>query len=266
MSHGTRIRKVLDHVNPSTPDAVSGLRIRQVAWVVRDLDTSATQLQDSLRLSAPYVDPEIHLLGVTNRVFALGGDFLEMVSPLDSKDNTAAKQLERRKGDGGYMVMLQTTSFEAELARLTSEGFKVVLDTTREEMEEVHLHPKDTVRCIFSLSQPHPTDSSWVWGGPDWPELVKKSEALAAGIKSTTIQAEDFDAAVLKCKRLLNTEPTVVGPFRARFLLAGGKQALYVVRATDGRGDGLAELELVAADGTRKGRSLNIGGMRVLLS
>ena len=63
----------------------------------------------SRRFSAsttPYDDPGVGKYGVRNAVFPIGDTFLEVVSP-KQPGTTAERLLQKRGGDGGYMVILQ---------------------------------------------------------------------------------------------------------------------------------------------------------------
>jgi hypothetical protein len=81
---------------------MSYLRLRQIALVAKDLATTEKQIQDVLGLEICYRDPGVGKYGLHNALFAMGGTFLEIVSP--TQPNTAGgRYIERRKGDGGYM-------------------------------------------------------------------------------------------------------------------------------------------------------------------
>jgi hypothetical protein len=131
-----------------------------------DLDAVVEQLQRTLGLGDPYADPGVEHFGLRNAVFTLGDTFLEVVSPI-RPDASAARLLQRRGGDCGYMLMFQVVDLAAARARAGAEGVREVFEVSVDDMAEVHLHPADVRAAIVSLSQPSPPDS-WRWGGPDW--------------------------------------------------------------------------------------------------
>lgn len=98
--------------------------IRQAVLLSADLERALDGLCPLLDLQrASFRDPGLASLGLHNMVLPVGqAMFLEVVSPLDPRsDNTANRQLARRKGDGGYMLMFQTCDLKLERARLEKE-------------------------------------------------------------------------------------------------------------------------------------------------
>ena len=76
------------------------MRLRQIAFVARDLAATTDELCSVLQLDVAYRDPGVAKWGLENIVVPIGGDFLEIVSP--KEDHTSAgRYLERRQGDGG---------------------------------------------------------------------------------------------------------------------------------------------------------------------
>jgi hypothetical protein len=143
-------------------------RLRQAVIAATDLDAVAAERKAKLGLKDPYSDPQVAHFGLRNVVFALGDTFLEVVSP--AQEGTAAGRfLERRGGDGGYMLMFQVDDVAGARARAKELEIREVFDVKTAEIEEAHLHPADMRGAIVSISQPEPR-GSWPWGGPDWPE------------------------------------------------------------------------------------------------
>jgi hypothetical protein len=163
-------------------------RLRQAVIAARSLEPVVAELRSSLGLGEPYADPGVGRFGLRNAVFALGDTFLEVVSPV--QDGTAAgRQIERRGGDCGYMVMFQVPDVAAARARATDAGVREVFEVSLPEMAEVHLHPGDMRGAIVSLSEPRPPES-WVWGGPGWQER----SAAGVSIAGATVAVRDADA------------------------------------------------------------------------
>ena len=137
------------------------LAARQLAPVVE-------RLREALPLGEPFHDEGVGVFGLQNAVFALGDTFLEVVSPV--RPDTAAGRLLERRGEDvcGYMLMFQVAALAPARSRAASEGVREVLAIEFEDIEEVHLHPRDMRGAIVSLSTPHPA-AAWRWGGPEWP-------------------------------------------------------------------------------------------------
>src|SRR4051812_7215902 len=87
-------------------------RIRQAVLAARELDPVVERLRGALRLGEPYADPGVGYFGLRNAVFAIGDTFLEIVSP-QREGTSAGRHLDRRGGDGGYMVMFQVEDLRA---------------------------------------------------------------------------------------------------------------------------------------------------------
>jgi hypothetical protein len=155
-------------------------RLRQAVIAARDLDLVAGQLRSELGLAEPFSDPGVEHFGLRNAVFALGDTFLEVVSPIRS-DASAARLLERRGGDTGYMLMFQVDDLDAARERVRAAEVREVLDISLDGMAEVHLHPADMRAAIVSLSRPQPPEA-WRWGGPRWEERTAPYQLTGATI------------------------------------------------------------------------------------
>jgi hypothetical protein len=139
------------------------LRIRQIVFVVRDLATTSRRLAELLALDPPYRDPGVAEFGIDNAVFAFGDQFIELISPVQG-GTAAGRHLERR-GEGGYMLILQTDDFDRDRARVRALGVRTVWEKSLPDIRAMHLHPKDIGGAIVSIDQPVPA-ASWRWGGP----------------------------------------------------------------------------------------------------
>ena len=139
------------------------LRIRQIVFVVRNLASTSRQLAELLALDPPYRDPGVAEFGIDNAVYAFGDQFIELISPL--KDGTAAGRHLERRGEGGYMLILQTDDFDRDRARIRALDVRAVWEKELPDIRAMHLHPKDIGGAIVSIDQPVPA-ASWRWGGP----------------------------------------------------------------------------------------------------
>jgi hypothetical protein len=168
----------------------------------KELEPTVERLQAELGLGEPFSDPGVGWFGLRNAVFALGDTFLEVVSPV--KDNTAAGRLmDRRGGDCGYMLMFQVADLQAARTRVDKAAVREVFEIAREDIDEVHLHPRDMRGAIVSLSQPQPPPS-WPWGGEDWPQ-----RATAQRIAGATIAVTDPDDVAQRWREVIGDLPGV---------------------------------------------------------
>src|SRR4051812_49511716 len=104
---------------------MGAVRLRQAVLVAGELEPVASALRAELGLGEPFADPGVGEFGLRNAVFALGDQFLEVISP--TQENTAAGRfLERRGGDGGYMLIFQLDDLDGARARVADMGVRIV--------------------------------------------------------------------------------------------------------------------------------------------
>lgn len=232
------------------------LRIRQLALVARDLEPAVKALCDALGVEICHRDPLVATFGLHNALMPIGDTLLEVVSPL-REGTTAGRLLDRRGGDGGYMVILQTDDIARERARVEGLGVRVVWDVALDEITSIHLHPRDVGAAIVSLDEARPPDS-WHWAGPHWRDHVRTG--VVTRIVAAELQADDHVAMAARWGEVLGRAPEPRADGTRRLALDDGE--LRFVPATDGRGDGLGGIDLRAAPG-QKARELTLCGTRV---
>ena len=179
---------------------VERLRLRQVALVARDLEPVVEDLCHVLGTEVVFRDPDVAVFGLHNALMPLGDTFLEVVSPV-RPDASAARLLERRRGDGGYMVIVQTSDLDADRRRLAALGVRIVFETTLDDIATIHLHPRDVGGAIVSLDAARPP-SSWRWAGYDW-EARPRNNAAIVGAE---LQGPDPAALAAARTRALPTD------------------------------------------------------------
>ena len=140
-------------------------RIRQLVFASKD-HADIEKLRQVLDLGDGYIDPGVGEFGLTNGVFALGDQFLEVVVPI--KENTAAgRHIDRSGGRGGYMAIFQTDDLAGVRRRADDLHIRRVWNIDRSDISASHLHPVDIGAAIVSIDEAHP-EGSWLWGGPGW--------------------------------------------------------------------------------------------------
>ncbi len=217
------------------------MHIRQIAFVAAELEPTVQTLTDTLGLEVGFRDPGIAEFGLVNALMPVGDTFLEVVSP-DRPGTTAGRYLERRGGDGGYMVIVQTDDIDRDRARIEKLGVRVVWEAVHDDIASFHMHPGDTGGAITSLDQPVPP-SSWRWGGPHWADH-RRTERVSA-IVAAELQSPSPERLARRWADLFDRPIEARGENFAMPLAAG---EIRFVRAMDGRGEGLAAIDLRAAD------------------
>lgn len=218
------------------------IRLRQVALVAHDLESVVDQLCDRLGLTVCFRDPGVAEFGLHNAVMTIGDQFLEVVSPT-TDGTTAGRLLERRGGDGGYMVIHEVDDLDRRVEHLTARDVRVVWGIDLPDIRGRHLHPRDVGGALVSIDEPQPP-GSWRWAGPDW--VAHHDNSVVSGIAGVTVSSADPAVAAARWNELgLATS--------VRFAPAGP------------RGDGVDGLDLVTTDRSRAGESFDCCGVTIRL-
>jgi len=220
------------------------MRLRQIALVGKDLDACEADIRAILGLDYAYDDPGVGKFGLKNAVFPVGETFLEVVSP-KQEGTTAGRLLEKRGGDGGYMVILQVEDIKKARDRIAAAKARVVeqADLQGGTVAMSHVHPRDVGGAILSVDYMHPWDR-WEWGGPVWRENARTD--VSTRIVGAELQGEDPFAMAGRWGAVLGLEVEPVGEYWRIGLDDGGE--LRFVKADDGRGEGLGRFDVAVRD------------------
>ena len=218
------------------------MKIRQLALVARELAPVEEQISGVFGLEVCYRDAGVGRYGLENALWAIGDTFLEVVAPVQ-EGTTAGRYLERRGGDGGYMVILQCDDIEAERAHVNSLGIRVVEKIDRPGAWGTHLHPKDVPGAILSIDAMEPP-TEWQWAGPRWREHV--STDVAVSLVAAEIQAAEPAALAVRWSEVLR-RPVETRDGSPTVLLDNGTYVRFVA-VTDGRGEGIGGIDIAVCD------------------
>src|SRR5689334_1060438 len=119
------------------------LRLRQIALVANKLQPVLDDLTGVLGIEVCYRDPGVKTFGLENALMPIGNTLLEVVAPIQ-EDTAGGRYLERRGGDGGYMVITQTDDHPPRRAHVDELGIRIVGQFANKEFRNMQLHPKDT--------------------------------------------------------------------------------------------------------------------------
>jgi hypothetical protein len=219
------------------------IRLRQVALVAEKLAPVLDDLAAVFGLEVAFRDPGVARFGLENAVLPVGHQFLEVVSP--TREGTAGgRYLERRHGDGGYMVITHTDEHDVVRKRVTELGVRTVVDYDHDGYQCLQLHPADTGGSFLEIDhQEGGEDPAGPWepAGPDWQAAIRTD--VVGGITGVRIQAADPGAVAARWSAITGLP------------VAAGEPALKLDNATvrfvplaDDRGDGLTAVELRAVD------------------
>ena len=235
------------------------MRLRQVALVARELERSVEEVCDVLDIDVAYNDPNMVVFGLVNAVMPVGDTFLEVVSPAQ-EGTTAGRHLERRGGDGGYMLVLQTRDLGRERERVEKLGVRVVWEIDLERAKVIHLHPSDIGSSLVSFDQMSEW-REWEWAGPDWRSKVRRGSTT--GIVAAELQSEDPERCATRWSEVL-------GIPRRGFEIPLHEGTLRFVEVADGRGEGLGGIDVAASRAPEvlsraRNRGLPIDGNCIIL-
>ncbi len=224
------------------------IQLRQICLVARELEPVLQDLTAILGINRCYVDPGVGVFGLENTLMPVGRNFLEVVAPVE--ENTAGgRYLDRRQGDGGYMVITQADSKETQAsvrANALEHGVRVAHETERGDWHLIQLHPGDLKAAFFEIESDAHNDFEGYWhpvGGLGWEDQVKQD--VTVDFSGVELQSDD---PVGLAELWGNVAGLPVHRRGSELVLALNNAELRFVEATDGRGPGLGGLDILVAD------------------
>tara|TARA_B100000686_G_scaffold288127_1_gene314029 strand:+ start:971 stop:1708 length:738 start_codon:yes stop_codon:yes gene_type:complete len=243
--------------------------LRQLVMVSSLRDPIVENLCNLFDIKVSFNDPGVGHFGLENAVLPVGTDFLEVVSPVE-ENTTAGRYLDRRNGDGGYMVIIQVDDFSEAKDNVKKNDVTVVWESEHPEAKAIHLHPKQMGGAIVSLDWMNPKES-WKWAGPNWGEFVNTT--MVKRFVGVEIQSDNPEVMKNTWQNVLNipTENVISNEIHL------DNTWIRFVEDEDGRGSGVSAfcvkvndkeyLEKKANDlGLIHKEDIVIGGVKFLLS
>ena len=227
------------------------IHLRQICLVAQHLAPVQARLQNVFSLEAAYHDDAVAKWGLENVLLPIGSQFLEVVAPTQP-GTTAGRYLDRRGGDGGYMVICQADSRatqQAAVGRAAMRNVRIAYHQDRGDWNVLQLHPADLEAAFFEIDWDTNEDPGGRWmpaGGLDWRGAVRTDTVDA--ITGVTLQSSD-PARVADLWGHIAGSPVVMDGNTPTVALANA--TLFFVPVTDGRGPGLAGLQVRATDAGR---------------
>ena len=218
------------------------MRLRQIVMVAGDLGAAEQQVEEQLGVERCYRDPGVAEFGLRNALFPIGDQFLEVVSPTQP-GTPAGRQIDKRGGDGGYMVMVEVDDLAPLRRRVAELDVRIAYEAVTTGIVGLHLHPADIGGAILSVDRADPW-GEWPWAGPSWRGHMRTDRVAA--VLAVVIEAADPSAmaarwaAVLGCATV-DDRVTLPNGGELRFIPAGD------------RGEGVAGFVLAASDPARVG-------------
>jgi catechol 2,3-dioxygenase-like lactoylglutathione lyase family enzyme len=222
------------------------LRMRQICLVARELAPIVDTFREVFGLEVSHRDPGVGKYGLENALFPIGDGFLEVVAP--TRDGTTAgRYLERRGGDGGYMVITQCADLAPRRARCEAVGVRVANEIRHADYQELQLHPRDVGAAMLSFSRQEGGDAA---DGPWHPAASRATSARGSvvirAMSGAELQGDDAERLARRWSEVMQLP--LVRDDRERPVIALDDARLRFVTATDGRGEGLAGLDMDCTD------------------
>lgn len=245
--------------------------IRQICLVADKLKPMIDDFSHVLSIKNCYSDPQVDFFGLENVLFPIGTDFIEIVAPI--RDNTpAGRYLERRSGNGGYMVILQADSKKIQasaLARAKDMGIRVAFEGTLETYHFIQLHPADTGGSFLQIDWDSQNEHQGYWynaGGNKWKEYVNKD--VVSSIVAIELQTEEPLLLAGKWSQILDVPVSSDKYGNPELSLTNG--VIRIVLPKDGRGEGLGGLDIKVENqkkllSSAQDRGLKISDSQVLI-
>ncbi len=221
------------------------LRLRQLCLVASKLDPVVEELRAAFGIEVCHRDPGVGKFGLHNALLPIGNSFIEVVAPVE-EGTTAERYLQRRGGDGGYMVIHDTDDLGHWKSRMETLGVRIAANLEIGDYHGLQLHPRDTGGALLEINQTGkggPLDGAYHPAGPDWQPYVRTDVVTA--VTGAELQSDDPEALANRWGEILE-RPIVAG--ESGFAIALDNARLRFVPIRDGRGEGLGGIDLLVPD------------------
>lgn len=222
------------------------IRLRQLALITGDLEGTVGPLKEVFGLDEGFRDPHIFdHFGLVNALVPVGSQFIEVCAT--AKEGTQGERYLKRRGAGGYMVILQAEPHEAFRRRAEALGLRVIAERATKAYHFVQLHPRDTGGPMLEVDWHEGGDTPeqpWTHAaGKDWKKGVRTDRVTS--IAAAEIQGEDPAAMAKRWGEILGLP---VAEKNGAPIVALDGSDLRFVKASDGRGEGLGGIDLRVKD------------------
>jgi GNAT superfamily N-acetyltransferase len=247
------------------------IRLRQICLVAYELKPVIEQLCHVFSTEVCHVDSAVAKYGLENALLTIGNQFLEVVAPTE-EGTAAGRYLDRRGGDGGYMIITQVRDRAQRDLHLAELKVPIANELDYGDYHGLQLHPKYTGGCFFEIDWNEggeDPDGPWHPAGSDW-QAVRHGQVVHA-ITAAELQSPDPNRLAKRWSEIagLNLNNGEFGPE-----IQLSDATIRFVKDHDGRGEGLGAVDLATRDIERakaqaseigclvEGDTLNICGTR----
>ena len=224
------------------------IHLRQICLVARQLKPAIDDLCAVFGIKPCFVDPGVGAFGLENTLMPVARNFLEVVAPVQ-EGTAGGRYLDRRGGDGGYMVICQAKDKPTQQAvrqRALDAGVRVAHESDRETWNICQLHPRDMVASFLEIDWDVNNDFNGNWnpaGGTGWEDAVEQT--VTHDYLGVELQGPDPVELADLWGRVTGLPVARDG---AELRITLNNATLRFVEATDGRGPGLGGIDLAVKD------------------
>ena len=223
------------------------LRLRQICGVAAQLAPVEEAITDVLGVAVCYRDKGVGHFGLENALFPVGNQLLEVVAPV-REETAGGRYLQRRGGDGGYMVITQCDDHPPRRAQVEKLGVRIVFDRESEAFINMQLHPRDTGGTFFEIDQQlgeraNEPDGPWHPAGPDW-QRARQTQRVQ-GILAAEVQCADPAEVARRWAEIAQLD---LDSSDGMHIMPLDNAQVRFVPCTDGRPEGLGGIDLAAND------------------
>lgn len=253
------------------------LSLRQVAFVARERDRVVDDLCAVLGIGVCFNDDAVAEFGLENAVMRVGTQFIEVVAPI-RPGTPAARYLDRRGGDAGYMVICQAASAAEQQAcrdRALALDVRIAWEKKHSTGRYLQLHPRDTGGCFFEIDAVDGDDPLGPWPPEGGDLACRDHDTRSIAITAVEIAALAPEKLCDRWSRIAGAEPITANPDRYELHL--NNAVVRFTRAKAARDEGLSAIVLRCNDHDTIGQAaaarsliaddgaLVIGGVRITL-
>jgi hypothetical protein len=253
------------------------ITLRQICLVAKDLDAQIADLEAVFGLRVCFIDEGVAAFGLKNALLPIGTNLLEIVCPVQ-EGTAGGRYLERRGGDGGYMVITQASSVAVQddvKARAADMHIRIAWERSWETSHAgdtpgnfLQFHPADTGGAFFELDWNQINDPVGFWppaDGDGWQDKINRD--VIGDLVGVELQGDDPEALADKWSKLAGLPLEEIDGNK---VMAFANASMRFVKAADGRGDGLGGLDVTCADpaaaiAAAKERGLATSGHQITL-
>lgn len=234
--------------------------LRQLVFLAAELEPTLAAARSELGLREGVDDAEgMAELGFVHQVLTIDRTFLEFTAP--SGPDTMPGKLVAKRGDLGYMVVIQVVDVEAAKERAAGLGLKPVFETPYEDHTITQWHPRD-FGTLAEIDQIRPADT-WHMA----PRIFETGcTDIVGDVTAIELAVRDPAATAATWSTVLDVPVGADGADGAggASLDLSGRVVRFVAVRTRADGppvEGLVTVELPATDRSRAGYEVTLSGV-----